>query len=56
MLSIFRRKTKEQPKSYHGKNRYKQVAVTPAAHAKLISFADKNDTTIIDTVDQLVGV
>lgn len=39
-----------------GRTIYKQVAVTPQAHAKLRQIADKADTSIIDTVDNLVGV
>jgi len=35
---------------------YRQVAVTPEAHAKLRLIADKLDRSIIDTVDKLVGV
>ena len=35
---------------------YRQVAVTPAAHAKLRELADKKNKSIIDTVDKLVGV
>lgn len=35
---------------------YRQVAVTPEAHAKLRQLADSKNKSIIDTVNELVGV
>ena len=43
-------------KRAEGRAVYRQVAVTPEAHAKLRKIADKNRSSIIDTVDVLVGV
>lgn len=39
-----------------GVRQYRQVAVTPAAHAKLTKLARSTDRSIIDTVDDIVGV
>ena len=36
--------------------KYKQRAVTPAAHEKTSKMALKKKTTMIDIVDQLAGV
>lgn len=48
---------KPQPIKKSTENRvYCQVAVTPKAHAKLRKIADKTNSSIIDTVDNLVGV
>lgn len=47
-----RRSRKRMP----GRQVYKQVAVTPEAHAKLRRIADKKDKSIIDTVDLVLGV
>lgn len=35
---------------------YRQVAVSPQAHAKLVQMADRRNKSIIDTVSELVGV
>lgn len=35
---------------------YRQVAVTPKAHAKLRELSIKNNMSIIDTIDQLLNV
>lgn len=43
-------------KRVEGRAVYKQVAVTPQAHAKISQLADKSNKSIIDTVDVLVGV
>lgn len=48
---------KEQPvKKKSGTRKYKQLAVTAEAHAKVSKMALKKKTTIIDLVDELVGV
>lgn len=39
-----------------GRRTYKQMAVTPEAHARIVEIADKHGESIIDTVDKLVGV
>lgn len=52
----FRKKMGRPTKRVEGRAVYKQVAVTPEAHAKLRSMADKSRASIIDTVDNLVGV
>jgi len=44
------------PKNYGERATYRQVAVTPQAHARLCQIADKRNQSIIDTVSQLVGV
>lgn len=49
-------KKKTPVKQRIGERVYKQVAVTPAAHARLRALADKTNSSIIDTVDVLVGV
>lgn len=57
MLSLFKKQRKsESIQTRTGARQYRQVAITPAAHAKLRLIADKIDKSIIDTVDQLVGV
>jgi len=49
--------TKEQPeKKRTAPRKYKQLAVTAEAHAKVSKMALKKKTTIIDLVDELVGV
>ncbi len=54
---MFGFKKKGRPtKRVEGRAVYKQVAVTPEAHKKLREIADKNDASIIDTVNVLVGV
>lgn len=50
------RKKVSQPKRTEGPATYKQVAVTPEAHARLRQIADKTNSSIIDTVSSLVGV
>ncbi len=50
------RKKVSTAKRNTGHSVYRQVAVTPAAHAKLKEIADKTNSTIIDTVNVLVGV
>ena len=48
---------KEQSaKKKSGTRKYKQLAVTAEAHAKVSKMALKKKTTIIDLVDELVGV
>ena len=48
---------KEQPvKKKTTARKYKQLAVTAEAHAKVSKMALKKKTTIIDLVDELVGV
>lgn len=58
MLNLFKRNNKEvtaiQTKTTT--RQYRQVAVTPAAHAKLRLIAEKMDKSIIDTVDYLVRI
>lgn len=43
-------------KRVEGRTVYKQVAVTPEAHAKLRKLADHSNRTIIDTVDIVLGI
>lgn len=50
------RKKVSTAKRHTGQSVYRQVAVTPAAHAKLKQIADKTNSSIIDTVSNLVGV
>lgn len=50
---IFRRKRSAE---YTGPRTYKQMAITPEAHARIVERADKAGDTIIDYVDKLVGV
>lgn len=52
----FKKKMGRPTKRVEGRAVYKQVAVTPEAHAKLREIADKASNSIIDTVDILVGV
>lgn len=48
---------KELPvKKKSGARKYKQLAVTTEAHAKVSKMALKKKTTIIAIVDELVGV
>lgn len=57
MLSMFnflRRHREEEP--HEGRREYKQMAVSPAAHARIVDLADKRGKSIIDTVDKLMGV
>lgn len=51
-----KRKLGRPPKQYGERATYKQVAVSPRAHARLSAMADRNNSTIIDTVNKLVGV
>lgn len=56
-MFFFKKKKMGRPtKNIEGRAVYKQVAVTPAAHAKLKEIADKTGASIIDTVDNLLGV
>lgn len=43
-------------KKFGTKQTYKGLAITPEAHAKIVSIAQRREATIIDTVNQLVGV
>lgn len=52
----FKKKMGRPPKNFGERATYKQVAVTPQAHSKLREIADRRNTTIIDTVNELVGV
>lgn len=52
----FRKKIGRPPKQVGARATYRQVAVTPEAHAKLRELADKRNSTIIDTFDDLIGV
>lgn len=53
---MFGLKKKAAPKVYEtDKSAYKQVAVRPSTHAKLIEIADKRNRTIIDIAQELVG-
>jgi hypothetical protein len=57
MFSLFKRKSKSQPVQVKtGVRQYRQVAVTPQAHAKLHEISSQRNRSIIDTVDHLVGV
>lgn len=54
-----KKKTKKmgRPTKHQGvRATYKQVAVTPEAHARLRQLADSQNKSIIDTVNELVGV
>lgn len=52
----FRFYKKRKPAVYEGRRAYKQMAVTPEAHAKISALADKRNEAIIDIVDKIVGV
>lgn len=39
-----------------GPRSYKQVAITPEAHARIVELADKRGDSIINTVDKIMGV
>ncbi len=57
MFSLFKKKSKSQPVTTKtGVRQYRQVAVTPQAHAKLHEISSLRNRSIIDTVDHLVGV
>lgn len=51
----FKRKVKKEPTVVEQRTAYKQVAVTPEAHAKLRALADKKGLSMIDTFSNLVG-
>ena len=51
----FKKKVQPAKKRTAGR-KYKQLAVTTEAHAAVVKSAAKNNKTIIDTVDELVGV
>lgn len=54
MFNFFRHHTDRA--AYDGPREYKQVAVTPEAHARIVELADKKGKTIVDTVDNIMGV
>lgn len=56
MFSLRKKKMGRPPKKAGERATYKQVAVSPEAHTKLKQLADKNNKSIIDTVNELVGV
>lgn len=51
-----KKKMGRPPKKEGERATYKQVAVTPEAHAKLRQMTQKSGKSIIDTVSELVGV
>lgn len=56
MFGLKKKRLGRPPKQHGVRATYKQVAVTPEAHAKLKQLADKRNKSIIDTVNELVGV
>jgi hypothetical protein len=52
IFSFFWSKRQEE----RGPRVYKQMAITPEAHARIVARADKRGDSIIDYVDKLVGV
>lgn len=52
MFSFWRKKPIERD----GPRTYKQMAITPEAHARIVARADRRGDSIIDYVDKLVGV
>lgn len=53
---MFRFFKKSHTSSQEGPRTYKQMAVSPEAHARIIARAEKRGDTIIDTFDKLMGV
>lgn len=56
MFGIKNRQMGRPPKVFGERASYKQVAITPKAHAKLSDMAKKNNKSIIETVNRLLGV
>ena len=52
----FTREHNHHVRRYDGRAAYKQVAVTPEAHAKLKKLAEKQHSSIIDTFDRIINV
>lgn len=46
---------KKKPSSPVTRSPYKQVAVRPSTHKKLVEIADRRNRTIIDIVAEVVG-
>lgn len=51
MFKLFRKKPERE-----GPRVYKQMAVSPEAHARIAAMAERKGKSIIDTVDKMVGV
>lgn len=56
MFGFTKKRMGRPPKQQGERASYKQVAVSPQAHAKLRQMADRRNKSIIDTVSELVGV
>lgn len=54
MFNFWRRHNEDTTQD--GRRTYKQMAVTPEAHARIVELADKHGDSIIDTVDKIMGV
>ena len=57
MFSLFKKKSQvKSVTTKTGVRQYRQVAVTPKAHAKLHEISAQRNRSIIDTVDHLLSV
>lgn len=56
LRNFFTFSRKHQQVEHTGRREYRQMAITPEAHARIVALADRSGNSIIDTVDNIMGV